>query len=405
MGNLMACEIQRPSAQALFDRNRDMFSTTVLRGGSVIPESNEWYVVSLNYAVAEEFYAFSEQMWKERDPRYACCENLMDIAARDGVFPYAATFAQGYVQVNGTPGAALPAQIEIDIGGQIYISEGTLITVMPPEGYTVLRVRSETAGATGNGQVPATGEITTVIPGIEQDVTVFGGFCGGEDAEECEQFRSRYLARKQFAPRAIASWVESKLLEWPCVTRVCARSGSCCVLNMNGQTCDCGSALGYYVFMDNTFSCGIPPQCIVDQLNEWMFGPEDQRGYGLGQVEVGVCGEIYLQKAATVNVTVSDYGCITNSQKNEIRARITEFFTTLCPSSEINNNQIGAIVGSVLGYQASYAVDSEPAAEDADMFTQLGVDFASCGYEMNCDVIACLGTVTFLDTVPEGGAC
>lgn len=383
-----------------------MFSTTVLQGGQVIPESNEWYVISLNYAVAEEFYAFTEQQWKERDPRTACCDNLVKIAARDGVFLNAATFAQGYVRITGTPGAALPAVIEVDINGVTYVSEAVLYSELPEDGEFIFRIRAEEAGRQGNNTLPATGTLATPIVGVDNEVTLINGFCGGEDAETCEQFRSRYLARKQFAPRATQKWIEQKLMEWPCVTRVCIRAGTCCTLPVNGSTNTCGTCgetLDYYVFMDNTFNCGIVPQCVIDEINVWMFGPEEQRGYGLGQVEVGVCGEVHAVVPAVINVTVSDYGCITNAQKNEIRARLSEFFLTLCPSIELSTNQVNAIVGSVIGYDRPYAVEFDY-AEDAPV-TDVAVG-QSCGIlEFDCDAVGCLGTVTFIDTVPENGGC
>lgn len=395
----MACEISRPSPQALFDRQRDMFSSTVLNGAPVIPESVEWYVVSLNYAVAEELYAFSEQQWKERDPRFACCENLMKIAAQNGVHPYPASFAQGYVRITGDPGAALPSSIEIDIGDGKYVTEGSLPSIVPPEGSFVVRVRSETAGQQGNGRVPATGTISEAIADVETTVDVFGGFCGGEDAETCEQFRSRYLNRLQIAPNADAAWIEQKLLEWPCATRVCVRSGSCCTATGTGG-CSCGSSLGYYVFFDNTFEHGVAPQCVIDELNEWMFGPPELQGYGMGQVEVGVCGQVYPLQVAIIDITISDYGCISNSQKNEIRARMSDFFKTLCPSTEINQNQFEAIVGSVLGFANTYAVELTPVGPGVSPIGAVG-----CGYELDCDYAAGLGSITFIDTVPEQGAC
>lgn len=396
----MACEITRPDPQVLFDRQRDMFASTVLRGSTVIPESNEWYVVSLNYAVAEEFYAFSEQSWKERDPRYACCDNLLKIAAADGVYPYAATFAQGYIEITGDPGATIPETLQVTIGSATYVSVGTLESEIPATGHTTIRVRSETAGVQGNGQTASTGTLTTAVPGIQSAVTVYPGFCGGTDAESCEQLRSRYLRRKQFAPKATAAWIEEKLLEWPCATRVCRRAGSCCTV-VGTEGCSCGTGLDYYVFFDNTFDCGIAPQCVIDQIQEWMFGPDDAYGYGLGQVEVGVCGKVYAMRPAVVNLTISDYGCISNSQKAEIRTRMAEFFATLCPSVELAQQQFTSIVGSVIGFSVPFDVELTY-ADDAPI-SQIGA--AGCGIELDCDAVACLGEITFIDSAPDAGAC
>ena len=68
-------------------RSRRMFASTVLGGGKVIPRVNEWYVVANDYAMAEQFYAIADQMWRENNPETACCDNLYKMAAQHGVFP------------------------------------------------------------------------------------------------------------------------------------------------------------------------------------------------------------------------------------------------------------------------------------------------------------------------------
>ena len=95
----MSCTIPRPDPQALFDHLRNMFSSTVLGGGKVIPESNEWYVITNDYAAAEQYYAIADQMWRETNPETACCENLYKMAARNGMFPAPASTAQGYAKL------------------------------------------------------------------------------------------------------------------------------------------------------------------------------------------------------------------------------------------------------------------------------------------------------------------
>lgn len=83
----MACIIPRPDPKILFDQIKNQFSSTVLGGGQVIPESNEWYVVANDYAAAEQFFAIADQMWREANPETACCDNLYKMAAQHGVFP------------------------------------------------------------------------------------------------------------------------------------------------------------------------------------------------------------------------------------------------------------------------------------------------------------------------------
>lgn len=105
----MSCNLTRPTPDELFSKIKNNFSANVLGGAEVIPESLEWYVVTNDYAMTEEFYSISEQQWKERDPRYACCDNLVSMAERDGVYPRPATFSQGFVQITGTANSPIPS--------------------------------------------------------------------------------------------------------------------------------------------------------------------------------------------------------------------------------------------------------------------------------------------------------
>ena len=125
----MAECLARPDPQVLFDRLKDLFSANVLGGGTVIPESNEWYVVSNDYLISEEFYSVAAQQWRERDPRYACCENLVEMAALDGMYPRPATFAQSYMQFTGAPNSLIPA------GGLTVLAYGNYFE--PAPGTTV----------------------------------------------------------------------------------------------------------------------------------------------------------------------------------------------------------------------------------------------------------------------------
>jgi uncharacterized phage protein gp47/JayE len=287
----MACTILRPDPQALFDQLRDMFFSTVLGGGRVIPESNEWYVVSNDYAVAEQFYAIADQMWREASPATACCENLYAMAAQHGVFPRPAGYAQGYAKLTGVPGTAIPASFEVSTSNGIYISVGTVPLKIPDSGEAIVRIRALTPGSAGNAAgTVTTGTLSTPAPGIDSLVTICGGsFCGGTEPENCDQFRKRYLERLAYQPKATMAWIQAKLMEFPCVTRVCVREGACCRCNAECGDCGCkicGNRMEFYVLFTG-FPCGIPPQNVVDDINTWLFG--DPQGYGEGQVEIGVC--------------------------------------------------------------------------------------------------------------------
>lgn len=402
----MACNLERPDPQELFDRLVQKFSVTVLGGAEIIPESNEWYAVSVNYAMAEEFQAISEQAWKERDPRHACCENLVAMCAQDGVFLRAPTYAQGFVKLTGTAGAELPAPIEIDVGSLTFVtaSTGSQPTQIGDDGTALIRVRALSPGSAGN-TIAATGTLKTPIAGVSRTVVICGGtFCEGADAESCEALRARYLRRLQYTPRATNQWILDKLTEWPCSTRAIQRSGSCCRWGCQQSGCeecgcqDCGGQLGFYLMFDNSFPCGAAPASVVSEVETWMFG--EPQGYGLGQVPVGICGRIYPVKPFEMDVIVNIGECLTSSQVTQIKAQIAEFFTTVEPSQPLRNRVIETLVANIIGASADFSVRlavvnpsvvygefDGPRQAGALVFRNL------CGIEPDCDAMPCLRNV------------
>lgn len=403
----MACLLTRPSAQALFDQYKNSFSVNVLGGAPVVPESNEWYVVSLNYAMAEEFYAISEQQWKENDPRYACCDNLYALADKDGIFPRPAAAAQGYVIMTGAPGTVLPTNVEISAAnGRSYSSVSALPAVVPSSGSVTFRVQDLEAGAAGNASaISQEGTLTTAVPGMDTEVTICGGsFCGGRDIEECEQFRARYLARKQYQPRATQAWAAQKIGEWACVTRVIPRGGNCCSCAEDGdEDCvDCGNSIDFYVMMDGSFPCGVAPQSMLDEIQEWFFG--ETPGYGMGQAEIGVCGRIVRPEPFYVNVYLDIVACPTTSQLTVIQQQVEDFFLTVSPSVDLRARQIELIAANIVG--PSFDISARFELVDPAQQGFAGSP-TSCGdLAVNCDYVPCLGELRI--TGPggiAGGAC
>lgn len=414
----MACNIERPTPQDLFTRHLQMFSTTVLGGAPVIPESNEWYAASLNYAISEEFYAIAEQARKAKDPREACCSDLMDMAGLDGVYPRPALPAQGYIKITGTPALALPASLGFTVGGQEFVSVNT-----PPrigdDGTAVVRVRAINPGSAGNAS-EATGTMNPQVAGIENEVEVCGGaFCQGQDAEDCEAFRSRYLRRLQYNPRATNQWIMDKLLEWPCATRAIQRAGSCCSCDQcqgdeNCENCgckDCGGKLEFYLMFDGTFPCSIAPAELLKEAQDWLFG--SPQGYGLGQVEIGVCGRIVAAKPVMMNVYVDVVNCLTSTQATEIRDSLTEFFGTLAPSQIVRQMALQSIVASVVGTSQDISVRFDfanpedgwgPGTTNPRKTADSKAYFAGCDLEPECDFLPCLQEI-FITSTADVGSC
>jgi len=326
------------------------------------------------------------------------------MAAQRGVFPRPATHAEGYAKLTGIPGSAVPASFEIQTSQGTYVSVGTVPLSIPSSGEVIVRIRALTPGAemnAGGSTTVTEGTLVTPAPGINTEVTICGGtFCGGADAEDCEAFRKRYLERLAYQPKATMAWIQQKLLEFPCATRVCVREGSCCRC---GGDCDdwgcknCGNMMQFYVLFDDTFPCGIPPQHIVDDITDWLFG--DPQGYGMGQVEIGVCGKIFQPIPLPVNVIIDIEGCPSSSQKQVITDQITALFKRICPSKPLTTKQLELIIAQVIGAEINASVRFEIVGyEDQKPPYPRNLVYADhCGLEPECDVLPCLNEISFIE--------
>lgn len=413
----MACTLERPDPQTLFNRYMQMFSVTVLGGAPIIPESNEWYATSVNYAMAEEFYAISAQLYKEADPREACCENLVAIAERDGVYPRPAVSAQGYVTLTGTANTVLPTPLEFTISEQTFItsSEADQPTALDANGSATIRVRAAVAGSLGNIKA-TTGTLNYSIAGVNRNVGVCGGtFCNGTDAETCEAFRARYLRRLQYNPRATSAWITDKLLEWPCSTRAMPRGGSCCQCerDSNCTDCgcsDCGSKLEFYLMFDNSFPCGIAPASVIAEVEKWLFG--SPQGYGLGQVEIGVCGRVVPVTAVPVNVRVDVADCLSATGVLALKASLTEYFTTLTPSTPLKVRAIETVIANALQTLQDVSANLE-LVNEVDGYggvygprtTTSKVFHTGCDLEPECDYMLCLNEIIITSSNTTASGC
>jgi hypothetical protein len=407
----MSCIILRPDPQVLFNQIQSAFSSTVLGGGKVIPESNEWYVVANDYAMAEQYYAIADQMWRENNPETACCDNLYKMAAQHGVFPRPASYAEGYAKLTGIEGSAVPPSLEIQTSAGSYVSVGTVPLTIPSSGSVTIRIRSLVPGPQYNSAgTVTTGTLATPAPGIDSEVTICGGqFCGGALAEDCEAFRKRYLDRLAYQPRATMAWIQQKLLEFPCVTRVCVREGACCRCEAECGDCgciNCGNRMQLYVLFNGVFPCGIPPSNILEDINNWLFG--ENQGYGEGQVEIGVCGQLFAPIPLMVNVFIDIAGCPTTSQKQIIEDQIRVLFERICPSMPLRSKQLELIIASVVGPEINAEVRFEFIGyeDQAPPYPQSLVYVTACSdLEPECDVLPCLNTVTFTSSTSGVGSC
>lgn len=342
---MTGCKLIRPEPQALFDRLKNQFSATVLGGAEIIPETNEWYAVANDYASFEWFLSLGEQMWKERDPRYCCCDNLVAMAAWDGVYPNPAKAARGYVTLTGAAGSVLNPTQQIQFGTLIYqvFNPSTVPPIMPASGTISLQFRCLTAGAEGNTPRPnATCTVINPPAGVAATALVGGAkFCGGSEAETCEQFRSRYIARQQFKPLAQFEHLKDAALEWPCATRAFLRGEMCC-----NPVPDCPVPIEMYVMFDGSFDHGCAPASICQELTDYLFG--SPQGRGLGRAEIGVHGAVIPVTPAPVEIVYAGLACASQAQQQEVLRRTRQIFAAAAPATEICRNIFLGTVAQVV---------------------------------------------------------
>lgn len=377
----MACPIPRPTLQSLWDRIANSFSANVLGGAPIIPESNEWYVVSNDVLAQDAFHAMGERMWAERDPRQACCDNLVAMAADRKIFPHPARRAQGYVTLTGVAGATITAPLTFSIGGVAFetSSTATVPASIGADGRAVVPVVAATAGSAGNTISSAAGTMITSLANVDAAVTVCGSsMCGGRDAETCEQFRTRYIARMQYRPKGDLQWAIDALMDgWPCITRVCVRNCGCCPEVYRVE---------FYPFMDTTFPHGIIPATVLQDIQTWFFGAT--QGLGTGQVPFGVYGQLYSPVAAPVNIVIGGLECLPTAAINTIRSEVSALLDARCPAELLCLRTVELAVARIAGTGCNFTVALEPAS------TATGLAVTSCGdIQPDCDVMPVLGTV------------
>jgi hypothetical protein len=300
--------------------------------------------------------------------------------------------------------------MEITTSAGVLVSVGTIPLTIPSSGELIVRVRALTPGTDMNssGQITE-GTLTTASVGIDGAVTICGGqLCGGGEEEDCEAFRKRYIERLAYQPRATMAWLQQKLLEFPCATRVCVREGSCCRCEPECGDCgckNCGNRMEFYVFFDDAFPCGIPPSNIVEDITTWIFG--EHQGYGEGQVEIGVCGKIVAPVPIYINIFVDIEGCPSSSQKQIIADQFRALFKRICPSKPLRTKQFELIIASIIGAEFIAQVRFEIVGYETQNppYPRYLVYADSCGIEPECDVMPCLNEIEFTNPAGRQATC
>lgn len=373
---MTACLITRPDPQTLWNLLANEFSARVMGGAPIVPETPEFYVVNSDFLAAELYYSISEQALRETQPATMCDDNFTAYYAKLGIYPKPASFARGYVQITGTATTAIPPSLQVTFGASTYSIDplSTPPTVIGADGTALLTMQSTIPGAASNA-TGVTGNIVSPPTGINATATSYGAmFCNGAPAETIAAFRTRALARQATVPNDDWNWLASKIMEWPCVTRVCPRTSGCC---NRGR-------IEAYVFFDNSFTNGVAPQCIIDDISHWVFGANN--GSGNGQARIGMFGKLFTATPLPINVSVGNLNTVTSAQWALISSQIASLFNNRCPGETICSKWVDAIIVSVVSNACNFTVQVN--AQDGTV--------VSCGGNVVApiDRLPVLGTIT-----------
>lgn len=124
-----------------------------------------------------------------------------EIIAKDraNITRRAATYASGYVTIEGVAGTEIPAGTQV---ASDYLVFSTLeAAIIGDEGTIMVEVQCETAGSTGNVPVGAIYEFPVTISGLNT-VTNAAAFTNGYDIESIEDFSTRYYSTTRRPARA-----------------------------------------------------------------------------------------------------------------------------------------------------------------------------------------------------------
>lgn len=388
----MSCAIKFPTPQEIYDRTAADFSSIVLGGLPIIPESNEAYLVSLLSAQIMQNQMFIQGFANEQNPETASCEGLYALAGRDGFLPKGAEGAQGYVKVTGVPGTTIPEQLNFLIGGDKYVTNGAMAKIMPPSGYIYVQVLRLQLGEY-QGDSPKTGEIVDPPAGLDSEVEVLGNFCGGRNVEDCESFRIRYLNHLRVMETANINWLFDKLLEWPCVTGACQAPVTDC---QDGGT-SCPNEVHLYVLFRNTFPCGLAPECVVQNITDWLFGTP--QGYGAGQAPFGMCGRVHYVKPVEIDIRISGLRCFPSVSIDAVKTALYDYVDYLCPSTNFILDEARLRILNIIGTSQGISLST-------DLLNETGGSIDNCGNVIpNIHYKVCLRDVIFTDSVGELPPC
>lgn len=386
------CTLPRPDIGELHGEIATELSKRLLGGAPVLPMSTEDVLAFVMAGTVNLMFGAVTQALKENNPATMCCDNLVTYGAVHGIDLRGATRSKGYVAITGIPNTVIPRNIRfVGASSREYKLDPGVTTnpmTLNSAGAASLRVVAVTAGSQFDLANGSDLTVSTTIPGIDIDATVVGnGLTGGTSDESCEELRRRIImAEASAAITTNEAWYLSEAMKYPGVTRVCTEDCEGC----------CNPAfLDLYPFMEGVFGdaatapYGVPPQEVLDEMNQWMFGIHNGKGEGLAPV--GQRGAFQTAYPTVINVIGCCYsGCSANHDR--IVAALTAYLrNSFCVGSKICKDQVRAAIYAAIGPDPCF---SQISLEFDDSLIREDASFAY----LDCGHFPVLGTVSFVET-------
>lgn len=137
--------------------------------------------------------------WAVRQQRAKTADEqeLLQMAAEDGVYRNAANFSRGAATISGTNGTVIPAGSVLLYGEVEFVTAVAVTVGAIVSGQATATLAAVLAGESGNVAAGEPLTFQTSIIGASSAVVASGGLSGGADQEEIEDFRARYLEERR----------------------------------------------------------------------------------------------------------------------------------------------------------------------------------------------------------------
>lgn len=377
--------------QALWDYISKKFANEVLHTDSIIPESNEYYVVSLLFGVYEAMLYDVQEILRNQNIATACCENVKQIGLNHGLTLRNKVRPSVILKLTGKCGAALADKLSFKI------NDITLHSVLVPrnrvdnlpklsskgEAYVFAELDSYT-NDNPEIQIGNKGVLLEHLANISPVVEVVSHLCGPIPEESCEQLRSRLLYLQKYKLRSAEDLLKDATWDFPCLANLRIIENAKCCSFYDASVDPSDNCMIVIPNFDSVFEHSEIPDELLFSLESYLFG--NPNGSGLGKMPVGICGRVIKSTKANLEISIVFNEDIPyKSQLDKISSVIKDYILGLPSGSSVSTFDIQRLFLDVVG--SDYKDICVQFSQDKKILTiDNGLVTSSCDVSMIPDV-------------------